>query len=411
MRIKNKALLLNFSGYTIINVLNSITPFIVLPILTNNLSASDIGIIDLFTTSSIFLTPIIGLCFIQSISKLYFSVENKSKYLSVLASSILVLGLGYLFLVGVLLYGTSLIDLNSEIRLLVFLIFLYVFLNLLTEGFLLLKRNEENLKQFAYIRLSKSFLDIILTIGLLYFIKDYRIRIYAILVSTFFSSAIITILVIRNSNIRFRLEGKMLTRIFFYSSPLILHTLFLNVINYADRYFITSFLDLGKLGEYAVAYQLCMVMSLLINSFNMAWAPYFMKNMVNNQKMFLPVYRKTFKYYTIALILFGVVLYALMPILYNVFIGREYRVDSIIYLTLIGAYFFNGLYRFKVNLLFYQEKTMTIAGLSFICAIINVVLNYFCIQHWGLFGAAFATLISYLAFYIILEKILHGKHI
>ena len=286
MKGKAKSLILNFSGYTIINLLNSLTPFIILPILTRNLTQSDLGLIDLFTTSSLFLTPVFGLCLMQSLSKFYFSIKNRKAYFSTLFSAVFIFSLGWMALVATFIFLQDFTDITPKIKWLILCIVIYVCLNLIVEGYLLLSRNAENLREFAFIRLSKAFLDIGLTIVLLFFIDDYFLRVLAILLSTVVVFFVVIWKLISTRAITFKIDKKILKKIFIFSLPLILHTTFANVLNYADRYFILNMLDSNTLGRYAVAYQLCMVMSLLINSFNMAWAPYFMKNMTSKNDLF-----------------------------------------------------------------------------------------------------------------------------
>ncbi|MEP2690284.1 lipopolysaccharide biosynthesis protein [Maribacter dokdonensis] len=406
MDFKKKNLFLNFSGYTIINLLNSLTPFIILPILTWNLSSNDIGVIDLFTTSTIFLTPIIGLCIIQSISKLYFTIENRKEYISVVFTSILILGAGFTLLSIIGTYAYNIFDLTTDKKQLVVLIVFYVLFNLIIEGFLILKRNEENIKQFAIIRLSKAGLDVMLSIVFLYIYHNYSVRIYSLFFSSFLSAVYISYLLIKDNSITLLIEKKIVAKILIYSSPLILHTFFNNILNYADRYFINDYLGTAQLGKYSVIYQLCMVMSLLITSFAMAWTPYFMKNMALDKKAFMVVFNRTFKYYTLSILIFGIIIYFIMPLIYKFYVGENYKVDNTIYLALLSGYFFQGLYRFKINQLFFEEKTMWIASLSFISALVNIILNFYLIPKWGLFGAAFATLISYIVLYTILELLL-----
>lgn len=403
MKIKNKSLLLNFSGYTIINLLNALTPFIILPLLTKNLSSKDIGVIDLFSTSTLFLTPIIGLCIIQSISKLYFTVSDKAAYLSVVATAVLALGSGALVITLAVLFLTDLVPVSYEMKTIIVLVVAYVFMYLLIEGYLTLKRNEENIKQFAYLRLGKATADIILTIVFLQYIEDYQARIFSIVLASFFTTIIILFLANKNQNITISWDKKILKKILLYSSPLILHTFFNNILNYADRYLISDFLGISSLGKYSVVYQLCMIMSLLINSFAMAWTPYFMKNMANNPSQFKGVFNRVFKLYGIALVVGGIILFFIMPLIYKFYVGENYLVEKSIYMAILCGYFFQGLYRFKINHLFFLEKTFSIAQLSFLSALVNITLNYFLIPKWGLFGAAFATLISYLILYLTTE--------
>ena len=99
-------------------------------------------------------------------------------------------------------------------------------------------------------------------------------------------------------------------------------------------------------------------------------------------------------------------MYLIMPLIYRFYIGNNYIVEHLIYAALLFAYFFNGLYRFKVGYLFFHEKTFTIASLSFVTAATNLIFNYIYIDKLGILGAAISTLISYLALYILLEIIL-----
>ena len=135
----------------------------------------------------------------------------------------------------------------------------------------------------------------------------------------------------------------------------------------------------------------------------MAWLPYFMKNMTTNPSDFPVMANRIFRYYGLILFGFGLLLFLAIPSIYEYYVGMDYIVDSTIYLTLLGAYFFNGLYRFKVSQLFFRERTLSIAKLSMVTAIVNLVLNYICIKSWGIFGAAFSTLVSYLLLYLLLE--------
>jgi O-antigen/teichoic acid export membrane protein len=137
----------------------------------------------------------------------------------------------------------------------------------------------------------------------------------------------------------------------------------------------------------------------------MAWAPYYMKNMMDtHMNNFNLIVEKTFRYYIGGLLLFGLFLFLFMPLIYTYYVGADYLVDRSVYVSLLVAYIFNGLYRFKVNQLFYREKTLLVAKLSMITALINLILNYICIRFLGILGAALSTLISYLLLYLLLEK-------
>ena len=58
------------------------------------------------------------------------------------------------------------------------------------------------------------------------------------------------------------------------------------------------------------------------------------------------------------------------------------------------------MYQFLVNFEFFHKKTQIIAIGTIAAAIINVILNMYLIPFWGMYGAAVATMLSYIALFI-----------
>ncbi len=65
--------------------------------------------------------------------------------------------------------------------------------------------------------------------------------------------------------------------------------------------------------------------------------------------------------------------------------------------------FFLFMYSFAVNYEIYRGKTKMIAIGTLSAAIINIVLNWFLVPRYSMYGAAIATSISYLALYLFHE--------
>ncbi|MGE5499449.1 MAG: lipopolysaccharide biosynthesis protein, partial [Syntrophothermus sp.] len=81
--------------------------------------------------------------------------------------------------------------------------------------------------------------------------------------------------------------------------------------------------------------------------------------------------------------------------LIRLIIGSNYRSGlDVIPIVLLG-YLFNGIYYNFTAGIFIKEKTKHLPYITGIGALVNIAVNYALIPYWGMTGAAFATLASY----------------
>ena len=64
------------------------------------------------------------------------------------------------------------------------------------------------------------------------------------------------------------------------------------------------------------------------------------------------------------------------------------------------GFLFQSLYFLYTNYLFYYKKTKVLAMITFLGAILNLILNYILIKKLGVIGVAYSTAITYLLFFI-----------
>ena len=101
---------------------------------------------------------------------------------------------------------------------------------------------------------------------------------------------------------------------------------------------------------------------------------------------------------------------AFAPEVIRVFAGKKYM-DAIYVIPPVAAsVFFIFLYSLFSTIEYYYQKTGFIAIATCVCAVLNLVLNYFGIKMYGYYAAGYTTLICYvcLAFfhYIFYKKAL-----
>ena len=103
--------------------------------------------------------------------------------------------------------------------------------------------------------------------------------------------------------------------------------------------------------------------------------------------------------------LVGILLTITIPWIVNIdFMG--YRLIGVSFLEGINilpiiliSYYFFGLYVLLLPKIYISEKTYIIPIIRGIAAIVNVVLNFILIPFWGIMGAAFATLGSFVVMF------------
>lgn len=403
--MKDINLLKNISGFAFFNVLNSAIPFLLLPILTAYLSPEHYGVVDIFYNTTLILTPFIGFSIVKSVGRFYFEKIVMSKFVSTVL--VILLSSGLLITAFSLVFDIVFQDylMNYDIPpYVIFLAFLYTLFTQISEVLLILWRVSYKVTQFGVFRISKTALDLGLSIFLIVSLGwGWEGRIYPQVISGFIFAVIALYMLYKLGYLNsLKVDKNYKKQALSYSVPLIFHTFGGYVINFSDRFFILVMLGMSDVGVYSVAYQIGMVMSLIQNSFNQAWVPFFYEKLnENTESARMKIVQITY-IYTIFLIVISIAIYFMIPFIYTYFIDESYVEGSSIVFWVLFGFMFNGVYKMMVNFLFYDKRTVLIAILSLGSAALNIVLNYFLIKANGITGAAQATMFTFLFFLLIM---------
>ena len=190
-----------------------------------------------------------------------------------------------------------------------------------------------------------------------------------------------------------------------FNLPLIPHYLSNYILNQSDRVMIGRMVGNSQAAYYSVAYTISTVMLLITNAINSSLTPYIYKSIVSDEK------RKIKKATCPLVILVAglcVVTMAFAPEVIHVFAGRKYM-DAIYVIPPIAAsVFFIFLYSLFSTIEYYYQKTGFIAIATCVCAILNLILNYFGIKMYGYYAAGYTTLICYVGL-VLLHYIFYKK--
>lgn len=400
------------SYYFISNSLVVFAGFISFPVLTRILSLEEYGMFSLIT-----ITIAFGISFSKfglQHAALRFHTEFKEKvinlemsyYYTTLFISSFVLSGGVLVLV---LFLTNILFKNSidksllEILPLVgFLIILGSVSSILT---IFLRADNRGGLYSIFTTLRKYGQFIIALVVFFVFIDD----IYGIFLGYAIADLIILILLISFFLKKLKLKHislPFLKDAISYGFPLIWMEVANMILSLGDRYMIKYFLGSEPVGVYSAGYNICnLSQSFLQFPLRLAVIPIYLeiwnRDGENETKTFL---KSTLNYYFMLAIPMVIGLSWFGKEIITLIATSKFEDAAAIIPFIIAPLVLHGAFVVYGAGLFIQKKTKTLMTLTAIAAIINLSLNYYLIPHFGISGAAYATLISYVVLVVLIIK-------
>ena len=179
-----------------------------------------------------------------------------------------------------------------------------------------------------------------------------------------------------------------------FNLPLIPHYLSNYVLNQSDRVMIGRMVGNSQAAYYSVAYTISTVMLLITNAINSSLTPYIYKSIASNEKGKI---NKATQPLVILVAGLCIVTMAFAPEVIRGFAGKKYM-DAIYVIPPVAAsVFFIFLYSLFSTIEYYYQKTGFIAIATCVCAVLNLILNYFGIKMYGYYAAGYTTLICYVS--------------
>lgn len=180
-----------------------------------------------------------------------------------------------------------------------------------------------------------------------------------------------------------------------FQIPLVFHSLSYLVLGQADRIMIGNMVGTTETAIYSVAYSLASVLSIFQTSINQSFKPW------RYQKLEERDYSAIKKVSNVLLIFMGIVIIAFIlvaPEIMKLLFNSEYYDAIWIIPSVTLSVYFMFLYNIFTDIQSYYGETRYIAFVSIICAIVNIVLNYFAINMFGYIACGYTTLFSYILF-------------
>lgn len=380
--------------------------FLSLPLLSRIMSPEDYGRMSLINSAVMILYVFISLnlqnAVINSFMKndVDFPVYLGTVLIGLTAAQVLLVVVSIYFAVPIgNLLSISTTDVYWVIGICVLLSYIYIYTSYL--------QGARQSSAFVKINIISKISEVIMIFGFaLYLTHDkYLAKIYAQLFISF-----ILILYVWRAFSRiavFRFKAEYMIAALFFSAPLIIHVLSNALLSQVDRLFIAKMLGEGQAGIYSFAYNIGMCILVVVMAWNSSWQPklYKLIDGDDNNKIISIINKSSILLATIS---FLTILFSkqMVEILAD---ERYVESISVVPIILIGNALIH-IYLSYVNFTFYKKKTILVSIGTMLAVIINMALNYYLIPHYGIHGAAWATVFAYfmLAFfhYIIATKFL-----
>ena len=380
--------------------------YFMLPIVTGALSANEYNTADLIAQTANLLFPLVCLSITSAV--LRYGLDKAYSKTTVFTVSLVVIGIGFagmLLLWPVLAWGMSLLSLPTRYT---GLVYLYVLASVLHSLFGCFIRTLNRLKLFAYDGIQNTALSILFTLVNLFVFHWGAVGYTLAVIAADAVSAVFLFFAAKlNRFIRPDAYSKSVAKSMLrYSIPLIPTTLFWWITNVSDRYMVTYMVGSTVAGLYAASSKIPSLINLLSTIFSEAWqlSAISEKDSPTRNRFF----SKVFNAYTSFLFCAASFLTMTCQFFTRVLVAEAYFEAWIYIPVLLLAMVFSCFCNF-LNSVYMVERKSVISLLTVMAgAVTNVVLNLILIRSfgavnpiWGAFGAALATLASYVVVFIL----------
>ena len=367
------------SLYTITGTLTKIISFAALPFFVNTLSEGDIGILNIFNSSIIFLTPVISMGALYTISVDYFKL-TKPDYATVFSTSFLIPAIVSLLLIPLFfIFWQPLSKAFSFQHQFVWLIPVCLFLNFCFEAFIILLRIQNKVRLFATITLLKIVVEISLAVILILFAYvSWYSRALGYFISILMIGIIFFFYIKKNSLLVKKLDFKILKKeLLFGLSGLLLQTSVF-FISTSDKFFVMAHFGKVQAGFYSIAGTFATIQYIVSSSMMQYLQPVLYKKFAEKQKW--KSVRGLYKKYILVMLATSFVLFFFTIAAYHYLLKESYS-DYLhyFYLLCISSFIWSVSNIFLQHIIFNKHKKV-IFWLSATTIFFAVCINYFTAQ-------------------------------
>lgn len=369
--------------YTATAAITKVISFVFLPFFVNTLSEGDVGILNIFGSSIVFLTPVLSMGVLYTISVDFFKV-SKEEYPLVFSSSLLVPVLFSIVMFPLLyLFFPVLSSAFSFQQNFIWLIPACVLLNFFFEVFITLLRLSRNVNYFAIISTLKVVLEIGIAVLLVkFFAETWYSRALGYFVSGIIIAFFFFFYVIRQRYLVAKASAGVIKKelMFGLAGLLLQVSIFFNTTS--DKFFVMAFFGKEQVGLYSVAATFAAIQYILSSSLIQYLQPILFKKFSENAG-WIAVKSIYYKFIAVMLAVWGLVMIGTY-IAYHFFLKASY-VNSIhyFYILSVGALIWPVTNIFLQSIIYFKKKKV-LAAISITTIVAAASVNFFACRYFDI---------------------------
>lgn len=386
--------------YGISSILGRLLNYLLVPLYTRVLATSEYGIVtDLMAYTSFML-----IVYSYGMETTFFRFSSQKEYnQNDVYGTILtfITSTSVLFTAVLVVFSQSIANLLSYNAYPQYIVYLAIILALDTLSAIQFAwlRKQEKAIQFAVIRLINIFLNIILNV---YFVGYLRKGVEYIFITNVVTSLFTVVMLLPLTFPKqFTFQAQWIGSMLLYGSPLLVSGLAGMINENLDRILLKRYLPQDfypnltnddVVGIYGACYKLSIFVSLAVQAFRYGAEPFYFKKSVDADAK--TTYSKIMDYFIPAVFFICVVVTAFLPEI-GLLIGKNFRSGLYIVPVLLVANAFLGIYYnlsvwYKVT-----QKTQWSVYIAVVGASITLLVNIFGIPRYGMMASVYATLFCY----------------
>lgn len=395
--------------YGLGNIGTKIIAILLLPLYTTYLTPADYGTLQICNILSSIIVTIILMGSSSALFKVYYNENNEEKRRVILGTTVIFyLVTALIILVPLVLFRKTISPIligGKSSSYLLFLVLIAAYLEgIINLGLAILRAHERSIA-YAVFSVVRILIYIILNV---YFVAALHRNYIGVKEASLFALIIsfIIIFFLTFRNIKWNFNKAYIKEILIIGIPLALGGLASWVLNMTDRYMMKFLLvdnvALTQIGLYSLGDKLASIIHfVLVAPFMLSWGAlmYSYQNDPNAKQ----IYRSVLNIFTIiAGVLFLFISFSSPEIINLLAKNKDYVSSYKVVPFLAFSKLSFGLYMVFTVGVTLKRKTKYITLSNFIAALLNIGLNFLFIPHYGMMGAAVASVISFIVRTVIL---------
>jgi len=387
--------------YTIPSLVSKSTSFILIPLYSRILNPTEFGSFDLFLIFTNFINLTISLEITQAVARFYVDENDINKRITIVSTS---------FWFTLICYSLFyIISLFFSIRLSEFIMgskkfydtFKFGLFYIYLSGIFYFIQNQLrwDLKSIEYSILAA--INAIATVFFtILFCKFYNFGFNGILFALLLSSIISLLYGVKKikDKIILTFSKKILFTLLNFSIPLLFSSLSVYTSNYIGRLIITKYSTLSELGIYAIAFRISSIIGLVMTGIQISLSPLIYSH--HKEKETPETIAKIFRFFVFISFLISSLLIVYSNVIINIFTTKEFFSADRLLIYLIPSILFSQMYIFAPGIGI-AKKTIYFIWINIFGAFLSLILNYLLIIHFGILGAAVASLFVFFILFLL----------